>query len=576
MITIAALIAITQMTQVYLTGQIIGALPRVLAGGHANELVVTVILLALAVMVSGVLPVAQDLATRRMAFASDEDLGTRVAEPILAPAKTVHLEDSEVIDLVREARSSDRGVWIGTFAVVPLLAGRLTAVGAAVLIGISFSWWAAAGLLLISALIELQTGRVAYRQHVVWHEGTEGLRRADHVFNLGMTGAVEEVRVFGLGNWLLERFTHEWTEAMRPVIRSRGRALLLSSLLLLAQVAAFCSVLVLVCQSVQSGSVALSAAATTLAAVIRLGATQNGSWASRVQVGLGSLRAIQRLPATVGERAGIVSAGGSRSQLAAPPEVRFENVEFRYPNASLPVLQGLDLVVRSGESVAIVGVNGAGKSTLTKLLTGVYSPTGGRILIDGVDLAILPMEELRDWQRRVAPIVQRFTRFPLSARENVLLESQNISDAELEKVARRAGVEGFIAGLPHGWETVLDSSVPGGVDLSGGQWQRLALARALVAVSSGARMLVLDEPASALDPRSEAHLIEEYVGLTQGVTSLTISHRLSVVRAVDRILVLDQGRITEDGSHDELMVADGEYAKLYRLQANRFAREGKS
>jgi ABC-type multidrug transport system fused ATPase/permease subunit len=248
-------------------------------------------------------------------------------------------------------------------------------------------------------------------------------------------------------------------------------------------------------------------------------------------------------------------------------------VSFHYPGSKVEILAGLDLSIRAGEALALVGVNGAGKSTLVKLLAGVYAPTAGRITVDGVDLREL---DLAAWQRRVAAIVQDFLRFPLSATDNVVFGAdEHAGDgAAVRKVAKQAGIDETIAALPAGWDTVLDKTYDGGVDLSGGEWQRVALARALFAVDAGAGVLVLDEPAAALDVRAEAELVDRYLDLTSGVTSLIISHRFSVVRDAHRICVLDEGRIVEAGTHKELLAEGGRYAQMFGLQAERYLTQG--
>jgi ATP-binding cassette subfamily B protein len=257
----------------------------------------------------------------------------------------------------------------------------------------------------------------------------------------------------------------------------------------------------------------------------------------------------------------------------APREaIRFEQVSFSYPGSERKVFDGLDLELRAGEALALVGINGAGKSTLVKLLTGAYLPTSGRITVDGVDLATLTPASLGTWQRQIAAIVQDFARFPLPVGDNIGFGNieQYGDQPPLVEAARRAGVDDLIENLPKGWDTILDRAWEGGADLSGGEWQRIALARALFAVQGGSRVLVLDEPAAALDVRAEARLVAEYLDLTRGVSSLIISHRFSVVRDAHRICVLDGGRIVESGTHDELLTTGGRYAAMFRLQADRY------
>jgi ATP-binding cassette subfamily B protein len=216
-------------------------------------------------------------------------------------------------------------------------------------------------------------------------------------------------------------------------------------------------------------------------------------------------------------------------------------------------------------------VNGAGKTTLVTLLARMREPTSGRITVDG-----RPLDELnaREWQQQVAVVYQDFARLPLTAAENVGMFGQAAPDpTRLDRAAELAGAADIIASLPRGWDTVLSPHYAGGVDLSGGQWQRMALARALYAVSGGARVLVLDEPTAQLDVRGEAAFYERFLELTAGVTSIVISHRFASVRRANRIAVLDGGRITELGTHEELLAGAGTYAEMFNLQAERFAAE---
>jgi ABC-type multidrug transport system fused ATPase/permease subunit len=269
---------------------------------------------------------------------------------------------------------------------------------------------------------------------------------------------------------------------------------------------------------------------------------------------------------------------------AAPRSgIAFEGVTFRYPGSAIDVLSGLDLTIPAGTSVAIVGENGAGKTTLVKLLGGLYQPVSGRITVDGTDLRDV---DPRAWRRHVAAIFQDFVQYHLSARENVALGAPvapgtngepSADRRALEAAARKAGALEVIERLPRGWETILSRQYPGGTDLSGGQWQRVALARALFAVNdssnrhaTGANVLILDEPTANLDVRAEAALYERFLDITAGLTTIVISHRFSTVRRADRICVIEDGRIAESGTHDELLAAGGRYATMFRLQAGRF------
>ncbi|WP_152351848.1 ATP-binding cassette domain-containing protein [Brachybacterium subflavum] len=251
--------------------------------------------------------------------------------------------------------------------------------------------------------------------------------------------------------------------------------------------------------------------------------------------------------------------------------ITLRDVSFHYPQNEHPVLAHLDLEIPAGQTLGIVGANGAGKSTLMSLIAGLERPTAGSVDVGGVPAA--PADEHRP---RVSVILQDFTRFPLSAADNVTL-GRPADAARIADLVERAGGAAILERLDRenaGLETPLAPGLSGGTDLSGGQWQRLALARALGAVEDGAQALILDEPTSALDVRAEAALFEDLMELGRGVTTLLVSHRLSSVRRADRIVVLEGGRIVEDGPHEELMDRGGRYAEMFTLQARRFARAG--
>jgi ABC-type multidrug transport system fused ATPase/permease subunit len=261
---------------------------------------------------------------------------------------------------------------------------------------------------------------------------------------------------------------------------------------------------------------------------------------------------------------GALSPAPATAQSSGIPAIRFEGVSFAYPGSSAPALHDVSFALGPGERIALVGINGAGKTTLVKLLLGLYQPTAGRILVDGQDLALIDPQA---WRPRVAAVLQDYVKYELTARENIGFgDLRRLDDmAAIRGAAARSGADAVVAELPAAYETHLGKVYyDDGHDLSIGQWQKLAIARAYL---RDAAVLLLDEPTAALDAKAEAAVYERFRDMAQGRSVLFISHRLGSARLADRILVLDDGRIVQQGRHAELVAEGGLYADLFSIQA---------
>jgi len=503
-------------------------------------------------------------------------LRKRVMAASLAPAEVAHLEDPEMLDLVAQSKGIGPGQFQPGAAVIGLaniVVRRLQVLGSAVLVA-RFSIPLAVLVVFGGYVILVRLRGELIRDVSTMKDSTELLRRADYARDLVlMPAATKELRVFGLAGWAVDRFVGEWHRAMAEVWRRRGQGNGWSAAAMIVGGVCSAAGYVAVARAAARGEVSIAELVVLLQAVAAAGNISINNDDLNLEWGAAAVPSVLKLER---EMASLVKAE-PRGTEQVPPQaparsIRFEAVAFRYPGRESDVYEDLNLELVAGQSLAVVGVNGAGKTTLVKLLAGLRRPTAGRVTIDGDDLAEL---DVRQWQRRVAAIFQDFTRYELSAHDNVAFGGIERADdrAAVMRAAERSGALELVADLPGGWETVLSRRFTDGADLSGGQWQRLALARALFAVEAGATVLVLDEPTANLDVRAEAELFDRFLELTSGVTTVLVSHRFSTVRRADRICVLADGRVAELGSHDELLELGGRYAHMFTLQAARFAED---
>ncbi|MGH3489904.1 MAG: ABC transporter ATP-binding protein [Actinopolymorphaceae bacterium] len=432
--------------------------------------------------------------------------------------------------------------------------------------------WPVAAITLAAVWVGVGRRLQADYQRLELH-ASDPFRRAAYLKNLAVLPAwAKEVRTFGLVGWVAEQFAYYWklTQAELRMARRVDRRTTIG--VLVAVVISNAAVLAWAAWATTRGS--LEIGALTVLVQGMFGAVMLADQEGDLLIGWGASRVPDVVDVEAAAAALRTGPVGTISAAGRPTsEIRIEGLRFAYPGGGAVVYDGLELQIEAGQSLAIVGLNGAGKTTLAKLIAGLELPQAGRISVDGIDLTDLDPES---WRLSVAAIFQDFVHYDLPARDNIgfgAVEALHDADAveRATEAARRAGAEEILARLPDGLATPLSPVFAGGVDLSGGQWQRIALARAMAAVRAGARLLILDEPTAHLDVRAEADLYDRFLDLTRGLTTIVISHRFSTVRRADRIVVLDAGRVSEDGSHEQLIAAGGEYARLFGKQAMRYS-----
>jgi ATP-binding cassette subfamily B protein len=492
----------------------------------------------------------------------------KLALACVRPPGMGHLENPKLTNDLTMARDFDLGITGPPMSIsmdfiasglVEMMAGLTSAV-----VLVAFAWWAP--LLLVGAW--LATHWLLRESAVWWDRNTEEVRaaqrQADYAYRLAVEPpAAKELRLFGLAGWTVERFRssrRRLFELQWKATRLRERPVVWSLLLVLfANSVVFWSL----ASAAADGTLALDRVVTFATAAVATSMIAFGGLSWALDGAAAPVAATLRLEESMGPAGSLVR--GSREALGMPArEVRFRNVTFSYPTTDEPVLQGFDITIPAGTSLAIVGQNGAGKTTLAKLLCRLYDPQDGAIEIDGVDLRELDVDA---WRSRVTAVFQDFIQFELPLRDNVAPAGAP------EDVVRAALADAGATGLSE-LDTILARGYEGGTELSGGQWQRVALARALCAVRLGAGVVLLDEPTAQLDVRGEAEIFERILAATRHTTTILISHRFSTVRHADRICVLERGRVVELGTHDELMAAGGRYHTMFNLQASRFGSDG--
>jgi ABC-type bacteriocin/lantibiotic exporter with double-glycine peptidase domain len=503
------------------------------------------------------------------------NLGSRVAawlydrltEACVRPPGMGHLEDPELTSDLTVAREFDRGMTGPPMHInmdfISASMVQMTAGLASAAVLFAYAPWAP----LVLAGAWLLTHRLL-RESAVWHdrntpEVRAAQRHAEYAYRIAVDPpAAKELRLFGLADWVMERFTSRRIflhDLQYRATRLRERPLAWCLLIVTAaNVLVFWSL----AASALAGRIDLAQAVVFAQVAVGVSAIAFGGLSWALDGAAAPVAAVLRLEAAMARRGALAAPSSARRRADGLParEIRFRGVSFAYPGSDRKVLDGFDLTVPAGSSLAIVGPNGVGKTTLAKLLCRLYDPQAGVIEVDGVDLRDLDVDA---WRSRLAAVFQDFVRFELPLRDNV--SPAGAPDEVVREALAEAGASGLAA-----LDTPLARGYEGGTDLSGGQWQRVALARAVAAVRMGAGLVLLDEPTAQLDVRGEAEIFDRILAATRQVTTILISHRFSTVRHADRICVLEHGRVAELGTHDELMALRGRYRTMFDLQARRF------
>ncbi len=379
----------------------------------------------------------------------------------------------------------------------------------------------------------------------------------------GSKESAKELKLFGLRDFLVGRYTKLSNELHAQNVGLAKQRLWMGSLFTLLSALGYYGSYAFVIYKTVTGNLDIGTF-TFMTGAIALASTNIQAVFSTFSTIADQAMFITDLLDFFGLKPRVFSKPGA---LAAPRPIRlgyeFQDVSFAYPGQTRLVLSNVSFKLQPSERIALVGENGQGKTTIVKLLTRLYDPTGGRILLDGVDLREYDLDDI--W-REIGVIFQDFMRYDLTARENIAIGRIEDQDNvfRVRSAAHKSLVEDVIRKLPNGYEQILGRRFEGGVDLSGGEWQKIALARAYL---RDAQVLVLDEPTAALDAKSEHEVFQRFAELTKGKMALLISHRFSTVKMADRILVLEGGRIAEQGPHDELLRNKGRYAEMFELQA---------
>jgi ATP-binding cassette, subfamily B, bacterial len=424
-------------------------------------------------------------------------------------------------------------------------------------------------LVLIACVIPAFLGEshFAFLGYALAYRQTPVKRQIDYLRFLGASkDSAKELKLFGLSKFLTDRFQQLSDDIYKQNVSLAKRRLFASALLSLLTTIGYYGAYAYVILETVEGHMTVGTLTFLTGAIAGASANLQMIFSTFSSIADQSLFLTDLLQFFAVRPTVFSKPNAMKTPRPITIGIEFRDVSFSYPGGGRPILRNLNLFLKPDERIALIGENGEGKTTIVKLLTRLYDPTFGQILLDGIDLREYDLE---DYANNIAVIFQDFMRYDMTALENIAVGQiqarQNLPQVEL--AAKKSLAEGVIQKLPRGYDQMLGRRFETGVDLSGGEWQKVALARAYL---RDAQILVLDEPTAALDARSEHEVFERFAELTKGKMALLISHRFSTVKMADRIIVLERGVIAEDGRHEQLMAHGGRYAEMFELQASSY------
>ncbi len=568
LLVLTVLSGLVPSAQIQLTSAIIGSAVQAVRASHTQTLVNSALLFGVAqgvlLLVSALLDLAGQQVQNLLMLRLNNTISLQIMEKA-ASLDVAHYENDESYDRLQRANNESGYRPYQIFYQMTLLGSQLVTLISVVAVLLSWNWWL--GLLILLAPLPSVWSQFFFsrREYLIECARTPLRRQLSYLqFLVTHASSSKEIRLFRLGSYFIERYKQLYREFYTVDSRlARQQTLALVPFTILT--------------SAVTGGAQLSAIAVTIA-TNQLGFLAGYLQAIGVVQGtmqslLGSLAQlyqhnlfVNNLFEFLDTPASCIKSGTRRVPARLKKGIEFRSVSFAYPGTTQEVLHELNLFLRAGECVALVGQNGAGKTTLVKLLTRLYEPTTGQILLDDIPLEEYDLDDLR---RKISALFQDFVQYELTVRENIGFGSlEEIQDAvRIKQAAEESGAASLIEGLPERYETILGRMFAKGHQLSGGQWQKMALARAFM---RRAPVVILDEPTAALDAESEAEIFGRMQQIAAGATTLIIAHRFSTVCKADRILVIEQGHVIEDGSHDELLRQDGTYTHLFHLQASSY------